>query len=414
MHFKETVNGNVIEFAFQYLDQFFSEKLFSFANTVFTPDEGTHVRGFRIGFNKAINDYAEEANYIKKGGKIDPEDIKEGLTVVLSVMIKEQELHFIGQTKGKLGTASIQNPVSNFVYDKVYYFLKENKGFAKAIMDKIMLAANARSKARKATEEVRTNIKTNDPKAQLLLSGKLVPPNSKDYSKCELFIVEGDSAGGSAKNCRDKRYQGLLPLRGKPKNISTDAEDAFMKNEELSTLTYTIGTGAGKDFNIKNLHYDKIIIMTDADTDGSHIQNLLLNFFYKKMKPLIEEGHIYVACPPLYRVSKMVNKKTIEEFCWTDVELEEARKKIGSGYVVSRYKGLGEMNAEQLWETTMDPTRRRLIQITMPDDNVASDKIDLFMGKDASRRQQWINENIDFSDKSDFIAIAKDNMKESD
>lgn len=414
LHFKETVNGNVIEFAFQYLDQFFSEKLFSFANTVFTPDEGTHVRGFRIGFNKAINDYAEEANYIKKGGKIDPEDIKEGLTVVLSVMIKEQELHFIGQTKGKLGTASIQNPVSNFVYDKVYYFLKENKGFAKAIMDKIMLAANARSKARKATEEVRTNIKTNDSKAQLLLSGKLVPPNSKDYSKCELFIVEGDSAGGSAKNCRDKRYQGLLPLRGKPKNISTDAEDAFMKNEELSTLTYTIGTGAGKDFNIKNLHYDKIIIMTDADTDGSHIQNLLLNFFYKKMKPLIEEGHIYVACPPLYRVSKMVNKKTIEEFCWTDVELEEARKKIGSGYVVSRYKGLGEMNAEQLWETTMDPTRRRLIQITMPDDNVASDKIDLFMGKDASRRQQWINENIDFSDKSDFIAIAKDNMKESD
>lgn len=195
--------------------------------------------------------YAEEANYIKKGGKIDPEDIKEGLTVVLSVMIKEQELHFIGQTKGKLGTASIQNPVSNFVYDKVYYFLKENKGFAKAIMDKIMLAANARSKARKATEEVRTNIKTNDPKAQLLLSGKLVPPNLKDYSKCELFIVEGDSAGGSAKNCRDKRYQGLLPLRGKPKNISTDAEDAFMKNEELSTLTYTIGTGAGKDFNIK-------------------------------------------------------------------------------------------------------------------------------------------------------------------
>lgn len=154
--------------------------------------------------------------------------------------------------------------------------------------------------------------------------------------------------------------------------------------------------------------------MTDADTDGSHIQNLLLNFFYKKMKPLIEEGHIYVACPPLYRVSKMVNKKTIEEFCWTDVELEEARKKIGSGYVVSRYKGLGEMNAEQLWKTTMDPTRRRLIQITMPDDNVASDKIDLFMGKDASRRQQWINENIDFSDKSDFIAIAKDNMKESD
>lgn len=414
LHFKETVNGNVIEFAFQYLDQFFNEKLFSFANTVYTPDEGTHVRGFRIGFNKAINEYGEEANYIKKGGKIDPEDIKEGLSCVLSVMIKEQDLHFIGQTKGKLGTASIQNPVATFVYDKVYYFLKENKGFAKAIMDKIMMAANARSKARKATEEVRSNIKTNDPKAQLLLSGKLVPPNSREYEKCELFIVEGDSAGGSAKKCRDRRYQGLLPLRGKPKNISTDAEDAFMKNEELSTLTYTIGTGAGKDFNIKNLHYGKIIIMTDADTDGSHIQNLLLNFFYKKMKPLIELGHIYVACPPLYRVYKMVNKKTIEEFCWNEQDLEEARKKVGSGYTISRYKGLGEMDANQLWETTMDPKRRRLIQITMPDDASASDKIDLFMGKDASRRQTWINENIDFSDKTDFIAIAKQNIKESD
>lgn len=405
LHFKDTIDGNKIEFAFQYLDQVFDEKLYSFANTVYTPDEGTHVRGFRTGFNKAINYYAEESNIIKKGQKLDPDDIKEGLSVVLSVMIKEQELHFIGQTKGKLGTASIQNPVANFVYDKVYYFLKENKGFAKKIMDKIMAAANVRSKARKATEEARGNNKPTDAKAQLLLSGKLVPPNSKEYDKCELFIVEGDSAGGSAKKCRDRRYQGLLPLRGKPKNISTDAEDAFMKNEELSTLTYTIGTGAGKDFNYKNLRYNKIIIMTDADTDGSHIQNLLLNFFYKKMRPLIEKGHIYLACPPLYRVYKMVGKKVIEEFCWSDQDLEEARKKIGSGYTISRYKGLGEMDANQLWETTMDPNRRRLILVKMEDENLAGDKIDLFMGRDASRRQTWINENIDFSDKSDFISI---------
>ena len=406
LHFKEEVDGNTIEFAFQYLDQFFDEKFFSFANTVYTPDEGTHVRGFRIGFNKAVNQYAEDIGAIKKGQKIDQDDIREGLTGVLSVMIKEGDLHFIGQTKGKLGTASIQNPVATFVNEKVYYFLKENKGFAKAIIDKIMLAANARSKARKASEEVRSNVKPNDPKAQLLLSGKLVPPNSREYDKCELFIVEGDSAGGSAKKCRDRRYQGLLPLRGKPKNISTDAEDAFMKNEELSTLTYTIGTGAGKDFNIKNLRYGKIIIMTDADTDGSHIQNLLLNFFFKKMKPLIELGKIYVACPPLYRVYKMVGKKTIEEFCWTDSDLENAKKKIGSGYTISRYKGLGEMDADQLWATTMDPSRRRLIQIVMPDEMSAGDKIDLFMGKDASRRQTWINENIDFSDKNDFIAIV--------
>lgn len=412
LHFREEIEGNIIEFAFQYLDQFFEDRMYSFANTVFTPDEGTHVRGFRLGFNKAINEYAEESGIIKKGAKLDPEDIKEGLTVVISVMIKEDQLHFIGQTKGKLGTASIQNPVAGFVYEKVYYFLKENKGFAKAIMDKIMLASSVRTKARKASEEARGSVKPNDPKAQLLLSGKLVPPNSKEYDKCELFIVEGDSAGGSAKKCRDRRYQGLLPLRGKPKNISTDAEDAFMKNEELSTLTYTIGTGAGKDFNIKNLHYGKIIIMTDADTDGSHIQNLLLNFFYKKMKPLIERGHIYVACPPLYRVYKMVGRKTVEEFCWTEADLEAARAKIGSGYTISRYKGLGEMDAEQLWATTMDPSSRRLIQILMPDDASAGDKIELFMGRDASRRQTWINENIDFSDKNDFIPIAKNNPKE--
>ena len=179
-----------------------------------------------------------------------------------------------------------------------------------------------------------------------------------------------------------------------------------MKNEELSTLTITIGTGAGKDFNIKNLRYDKIIIMTDAETDGSHIQNILLGFFYKKLKPLIELGHIYVACPPLYRVHKMVGKKIIEEFCWTDQDLVEAKEKVGRGYTVSRYKGLGEMDADQLWATTMDPKRRRLIQITMPDDITAGDKIDLFMGKDASRRKDWINENIDFSNKDDFTPVT--------
>ena len=411
LHFKEEVDGNTIEFAIQYLDQVYEERLFSFANTIYTPDEGTHVSGFRKGFNRAINEYAQESGIIKKNAKIDNDDIKEGLSVIISVMIKESDLHFIGQTKGKLGTSAIQNPVNNFVYERVYYFLKENKSYAKAIMDKIMVAANARIKARKASEEVRTGVKPNDTKTQLLLSGKLVPPNSKDYSKCELFIVEGDSAGGSAKNCRDRRYQGLLPLRGKPKNISTDAEDAFMKNEELSTLTYTIGTGAGKDFNIKNLHYDKIIIMTDADTDGSHIQNLLLNFFYKKMRPLIENGHIYVACPPLYRVYKMVGRKTYEEFCWDEHDLEVARKKIGSGYIISRFKGLGEMDANQLWKTTMDPNTRRLIQIKMPDIESAGDKIELFMGKDASRRQVWINENIDFSNKDDFAVMLKNNQK---
>ena len=411
IHGKEMVDKNQIEFAFTYLDNDYDEKVYSFANTVFTSDEGTHVQGFRTGFNKAINDYALEEGYIKSTQKINPEDIKEGLRAVISVMIHETELHFIGQTKSKLGTASIRPQVQTFIYNKVYYFLKENKPTASKILEKIMKAAEARLNARKTLDEARSGkvIKPSDPKAQLLLSGKLVPPISKDTSKCELFIVEGDSAGGSVKNCRDSLYQGLLPLRGKPKNISNDAEEAFMNNEELSTLTYTIGTGAGKDFNYKNLRYNKIIIMTDADTDGSHIQNLLLNFFFKKMRPLIEKGHIYAACPPLYRVHKIVGKKEVEEFCWNDEDLDKARKKIGTGYVISRYKGLGEMNPEQLWTTTMDPHNRRLIQITINDLVTAGDMIELFMGKDASRRQKWINENIDFSDKSDFQKIKKEN-----
>ena len=282
-------------------------------------------------------------------------------------------------------------------------YLIENKEYTNKIFDRILQAQKARLAARSAKEEVRNKLPKDLEKSTLMLSGKLVPPQSKDYSKCELFIVEGDSAGGSAKKCRDKRYQGLLPLRGKPKNISNDAEDAFMKNEELSTLAFTIGTGTGKDFNIRILHYDKVIIMTDADTDGAHIQNLLINFFYKKMKPLIEQGHVYVACPPLYRVMKMSKGKTVEEFAWNQQELEAAKKKIGSGYIVSRYKGLGEMDADQLWKTTMDPQYRKLIKLSIVDDKVAGDMVELFMGKNAAPRNTWISENVDFSNKGDFF-----------
>ena len=391
------------EFAFQFLEDQYEEKIYSFANSIFTVLEGSHVRGYRSGITKAFNEYATRNNIIKNGTKLDGNDIREGITGVVSVRIPEGKIQFEGQTKEKLGTPEAANVVENLVYNSVTRYLIENKQYASKIFTKILESQKARLAARSAKEEVRKQTPKDNEKTTLMLSGKLVPPQSKDYKKCELFIVEGDSAGGSAKKCRDKRYQGLLPLRGKPKNVSADAEDAFMKNEELSTLAYTIGTGTGKDFNIKNLRYDKVIIMTDADTDGAHIQNLLINFFYLKMKPLIEEGHVYVACPPLYRVMKMVGKKTTEIYAWNNFELEEAKKKIGSGYVINRYKGLGEMDAEQLLNTTMDPKYRKLLQVVITDDNKANEMINLFMGKDAGPRYQWINENIDFSDKSDFF-----------
>ncbi len=392
-----------VEFCFQFLSDVYEEKIYSFANSVFTPQEGSHVRGLRSGITKAFNDYAMQNSIVKE--KLDGQDIREGLSVALSVRIPESKIQFEGQTKEKLGTPDAATVVESFVYERLYYYLVENKEIAKKIFSRIMEAKKAREAARTARDDVRGKVKQNSEKTTLMLSGKLVPPQSKEYRKCELFIVEGDSAGGSAKKCRDRKYQGLLPLRGKPKNISTDSENAFMKNEELSTLVYTIGTGTGKDFSMRDLRYDKIIIMTDADTDGAHIQNLLINFFFQKMRPLIETGHVYLACPPLYRVFKMVGRKTSEEFCWTDNDVLKAKKKLGSGCEISRYKGLGEMDADQLWKTTMDPKTRKLIRLTLPDIDSAGEKVELFMGKDAAPRAKWIDENIDFSDKSDFLSL---------
>ena len=402
-YFSDTTKEIKVEFAFQFLKDSYEEKVYSFANSIFTSLEGSHVRGYRAGLTKAFNEYIERNRLLKGDARLEGNDIREGISCVVSVRIPESKIQFEGQTKEKLGTPDAATAADTLVYTNMTRYLIENKEYANKIITKIFEAQKARIAARSAKDEVRKISPKDAEKNALLLSGKLVPPQSKDYRKNELFIVEGDSAGGSAKKCRDKKYQGLLPLRGKPKNISNDAEDAFMKNEELSTLAYTIGTGTGKDFNMRNLRYDKVIIMTDADTDGAHIQNLLINFFYLKMRPLIEQGHVYVACPPLYRVSKMVGKKTIEEFAWNQTELEKAKKKIGSGYQVSRYKGLGEMNAEQLWVTTMDPNHRKLIKLTINDASIASKYVELFMGKDPSGRNTWIKENVDFSTKGDFF-----------
>jgi topoisomerase IV subunit B len=402
-YFVDNTKDIKVEFAFQFLQDSYEEKVYSFANSIFTTMEGSHVRGYRSGLTKAFNEYIERNKLLKGDAKLDGNDIREGLSCVVSVRIPEEKIQFEGQTKEKLGTPDAATAVDNLVYTNMTRYLIENKEYATKIVNKIFEAQKARIAARSAKDEIRKLSPKDNEKNTLMLSGKLVPPQSKDYRKNELFIVEGDSAGGNAKKCRNRSFQGLLPLRGKPKNISNDAEDAFMKNEELSTLAYTIGTGTGKDFNIRNLRYDKVIIMTDADTDGAHIQNLLINFFYKKMKPLIETGHVYVACPPLYRVMKMTGKKVVEEYAWNQSELEEAKKKVGSGYTVSRYKGLGEMNADQLWVTTMDPQHRKLIKLTINDADVASKYVELFMGKDPSGRNTWIKENVDFSTKGDFF-----------
>lgn len=401
--FEDDKNEIKAQFAFQFLKDVYSETVYSFANSVYTFEEGSHVRGYRSGLTKAFNEYATKNNLIKGNNKLDGNDIREGLSCVVSVRIPEGKIQFEGQTKEKLGTPEAATVMDSLVYTNMIRYLIENKEYANKIFERILLAQKARLAARNLKDEIRSKQPKDVEKSTMMLSGKLVPPQSKEYSKCELFIVEGDSAGGSAKKCRDKKYQGLLPLRGKPKNISNDAEDAFMKNEELYTLSVTIGTGTGKDFNIKNLRYDKVIIMTDADTDGAHIQNLLINFFYKKMKPLIELGHVYVACPPLYRVMKMIKGKVVEEFAWNEQELEQAKKKIGSGYIVSRYKGLGEMDADQLWKTTMDPHHRKLLKLLIVDDQIAGEMVELFMGKDPAPRNTWISENVDFSNKGDFF-----------
>ena len=402
-YFSDFTKEIKVEFAFQFLQDSYEERVYSFANSIFTEFEGSHVRGYRSGLTKAFNEYIDRNKLLKGDMKLEGSDIREGISCVVSVRVPESKIQFEGQTKGKLGTPDAAIAMENLVYTNMTRYLIENKEYAKNVIGKIFDAQKERMAVRNAKEELRKPSAKDAEKNTLLLSGKLVPPQSKDFSKNELFIVEGDSAGGSAKKCRDKRYQGLLPLRGKPKNISNDAEDAFMKNEELSTLAYTIGTGTGKDFNIRNLRYDKVIIMTDADTDGAHIQNLLINFFYLKMKPLIELGHVYVACPPLYRVSKITNKKTIQEYAWNQDELEQAKKKIGPGYQVSRYKGLGEMDANQLWDTTMDPKKRKLIKLTINDHNIAQHYVELFMGKNAAPRNEWITENVDFSTKGDFF-----------
>ena len=381
-----------VKVAFQYTESY-SENIVSFVNNVKTSDGGTHEVGFKIAITRVFNEYARSNGYLKaKDKNLEGPDTREGLTAIISLKIPEELLQFEGQTKGKLGTPIARTVVDSIVSEKLSFFLEENKAVAQTILDKMVKSRNAREAARKARDEARNGKKKD--KNERTISGKLTPAQSKNPKINELFLVEGDSAGGSAKTGRDRKYQAILPLRGKVLNTEkASLEDAY-KNEEINTMIYAIGAGVGSDFDIKDSNYDKVIIMTDADVDGSHIQILLLTFFYRYMRPLIENGHLYIAMPPLYKIE--CGKEG--EYAWTEEDRKNLLEKFkGKQTKTQRYKGLGEMDATQLWETTMDPKTRSLIKVSINDAALAEKRVRVLMGDKVDPRKEWIEENVEFS-----------------
>ena len=384
---KDKVNVAV---SMQYTDSY-NENIVSFVNNVKTPDGGSHEVGFKTAITKVLNDYARENGFVKNKEKsFEGTDVREGLTAIISVQIPEALLQFEGQTKSKLGTPIARTIVEAVVTEQLKFFLEENNAIATQIISKALKGKEAREAARKAREETRKG--KDSKKIEKILSGKLTPAQSRDRASCELFIVEGDSAGGSAKQGRDRKTQAILPLRGKVINTEKAKLEDIFKNEEINTLIHTIGAGIGADFNINDCNYGKIIIMTDADDDGAHIQCLLLTFFYRYMKPLIENGRLFIAMPPLYKLS-MGGKDT---YLWTNEELRTMTAGK-TNYKIQRYKGLGEMNADQLCDTTMDPRYRSLVKVNITDGALAEKRVSVLMGDAVEPRKNWINENVEFS-----------------
>ncbi|WP_018934006.1 DNA topoisomerase IV subunit B [Gracilibacillus lacisalsi] len=398
-----------LDFAFQFNDGF-AENILSFVNNVRTKDGGTHESGAKTAITRVVNDYARKVNLLKEKDKnLEGNDIREGFTAVISVKIPEEKLQFEGQTKGKLGTAEARSAVDTVVAEHLLYFLEENPDIASMLIKKAIRAKDARLAARKAREEARSGKKKRRKDA--LLSGKLTPAQSRNPDKNELYLVEGDSAGGSAKQGRDRKFQAVLPLRGKVVNTEKAKLVDILKNEEISTIIHTIGAGVGSEFSLDDVQYDKIVIMTDADTDGAHIQILLLTFFYRYMRPLIEAGKVFIALPPLYQVSKGKGAKAQIEYCWTEDELTEVTKNFKNGYHLQRYKGLGEMNADQLWETTMNPETRTLIRVTIDDLARAERRVTTLMGDKVEPRRKWIESHVQFSLEEDENIIDNENIQ---
>ncbi len=408
LYYKAEKDGIIIEYAIQHTSEY-TESLFSFVNNIPTPEGGFHEIGFRTGITRMLNDYARDMKTLKeKDANFLGDDFREGLTAVLSIKMKN--VQFEGQTKTKLGNPEVKTPVESAVVEGLRALAGQN-GYKKAF-DEILKKAQGAARVRLAARQAKDTARAKNSIDSLTLVGKLAACSGKKPELNELFIVEGDSAGGTAKQARVRQYQSILPLRGKPLNVEKKRLDQVLANEEIRTIISALGAGIGNDFNLDKLNYHKVIILSDADQDGFHIRCILLTFFFRYMRPLVNAGHVYIGMPPLYKVYKQ--NGSAEEYAYDDNELQEKIEKVGKGYLIQRYKGLGEMSAEQLWTTTMDPMKRNLTKVTIEDAVAAENMISTLMGDRVEGRKEFLNRNANFNKVDSFMDRVKGKKESAD